>query len=125
MKIEDLIPEVENSPADYTYGDLDVLELSGVECCGWILVNDFPFGYGDQVKKAKKDLVRLSNGEILFEDDELQEFTLYCVLNGSQSKVYEEFLLELGWSKMKSFCNPNTGNVCTPYQFVPKSCEVS
>ena len=120
---------------------LNQLELSGTECCGWVLVSRFYSSYDRAVNSynhnsAKEDLKNLSNGGIEFvlddqwedEDDEellSGQFPLFAVLAGEQTDIFGPLMDELGWQRWPSFRNPNTDNICTPFIFIPSNCKVS
>ena len=120
---------------------LEQLVLSGTECCGWVLVSGFYTAYDQNTKDytyepAKNDLRNLSNGNIEFvitdqwedEDEEellTEQFPLFAVLTKSQISTFGPLMDELGWQRWPSFRNPNTGNVCTPFIFIPSNCKVS
>ena len=117
-----------NNRASLKKGGLDYLTVSGTECCGWLLVS----GYGlspAAILKTKKDLLMLSTDKIFWagvggDDDEVFNMPLLTVIAGYQIPEYEEYLLELGWIAMTPFNNPNTGNICKPFMFLPTSCKV-
>lgn len=125
VKMEVIFETPNNGSVDCNY-TLQVLRIGSVECCGWFDVHDFPYDENEKAKLARQDIKNICSDDALWNDgiDDYDQHPLYCVLAGSQNKVFAKDLLELGWVKGVPFINPNTGNLCQPYQFVPDNYKV-
>ena len=103
------------------------LNHKSLECCGWLQLSGFQTNEKAGVMADVRLMTNTDN--VVCEEDwshafeEETRFTLICVLIDDQVTVFEKDLLELGWTKVLKFLNPNTDNWCHQYAFIPEDCR--
>lgn len=137
MEFELTLPtsEVKIGQAD---GAFSPLQVKSPECCGWIQVSNLKTsGYKEDkfiadskkvevLKKLMSDKVFIPIGDWSKKHKKRTNFPLFCVLGDENQNhsTWPDVLEELGWIKGVPFYNPNTGNINTPYQWIPEECKV-
>lgn len=96
---------------DY-YGDLDVSSYPG--CCGIRVINSFPDYYDDSdLKLFLKGLTEEIKECVTDDSRDLGQYQI--VINDEQRKLCNQSILNAGFKQIKSFKNPDTGNILFLY----------